>query len=171
MDTPDRSARPGRAVIDPDTPWYHTPFFGRLIGVVFPPLGLLLLRTNRNLTRRGRMLAAAGLMLYLIPYTVGVIWLLVALGGVEVEWRGGLGPSLVRRKTAPNYLELETDRAGQEARRAHVSPTAPAPAASWTDFRGPRRDGHYTEQPILTDLPAQGPPGPTDPPLRTSFSF
>lgn len=158
MDTPDRSARSERAVIDPDTPWYQTPFFGRLIALAFPPLGLVLLWANRNLTRRHRMLAAGALILYLAPYTVAIIWLLVALGGVEVEWRGGLGPSLVRRKTAPNYLELETDRAAQEARLAEAAPTAPAPEAYWTDFRGPRRDGHYTEQPILTEWPAQGPP-------------
>jgi outer membrane protein assembly factor BamB len=31
-----------------------------------------------------------------------------------------------------------------------------APAAYWTDFRGPRRDGHYVEQPILTDWPSEG---------------
>ena len=29
--------------------------------------------------------------------------------------------------------------------------------AYWTNFRGPRRDGHYTEQPILTEWPAGGP--------------
>ena len=26
----------------------------------------------------------------------------------------------------------------------------------WTDFRGPRRDGHYRERPILTDWPSGG---------------
>ena len=43
-------------------------------------------------------------------------------------------------------------------------PTPPAPSkpainrsAYWTDFRGPLRDGHYREQPILTDWPAGGP--------------
>jgi outer membrane protein assembly factor BamB len=39
---------------------------------------------------------------------------------------------------------------------------APAPAAAvgtagyWTDFRGPNRDGHYRERPILTRWPADG---------------
>jgi outer membrane protein assembly factor BamB len=33
----------------------------------------------------------------------------------------------------------------------------PAIKAYWTDFRGPRRDGHYDEMPILTEWPAQGP--------------
>ena len=31
-----------------------------------------------------------------------------------------------------------------------------ARGAYWTDFRGPRRDGHYREQPILTAWPASG---------------
>jgi outer membrane protein assembly factor BamB len=37
--------------------------------------------------------------------------------------------------------------------------TAAAPAAAsayWTDFRGPNRDGHYRERPILTQWPADG---------------
>ena len=33
---------------------------------------------------------------------------------------------------------------------------AAEPAAPWTDFRGSRRDGHYREQPILTDWPSGG---------------
>jgi outer membrane protein assembly factor BamB len=35
-----------------------------------------------------------------------------------------------------------------------ASPAAPAPY--WTDFRGPDRDGHYRERPILTHWPADG---------------
>ncbi len=31
-----------------------------------------------------------------------------------------------------------------------------APALFWTDFRGPRRDGHYDERPINTNWPAEG---------------
>ncbi len=49
---------------------------------------------------------------------------------------------------------------------APVSGSAPAlrpvdPAASpyWTDFRGPKRDGHYQQQPIVTNWPSGG-PGP-----------
>jgi outer membrane protein assembly factor BamB len=37
------------------------------------------------------------------------------------------------------------------------SPAGPAPAARyWTDFRGPRRDGHYAEVPIRTNWPSGG---------------
>jgi len=34
-----------------------------------------------------------------------------------------------------------------------ASPAPPTPSSSWPDFRGSRRDGHYTEQPILTTWP------------------
>jgi outer membrane protein assembly factor BamB len=38
-----------------------------------------------------------------------------------------------------------------------LSPTARPPVVPyWTDFRGPLRDGHYTEQPILTEWPSGG---------------
>ncbi len=58
--------------------------------------------------------------------------------------------------------EVATPAPGPAA--AGVPPT-PAPAAApgpapdtpyWADFRGPRRDGHYAEQPILTTWPASG---------------
>jgi outer membrane protein assembly factor BamB len=34
-----------------------------------------------------------------------------------------------------------------------ASVTQPATSSSWSDFRGPNRDGHYTERPILTAWP------------------
>lgn len=159
-DNEDRFTLPEEGGIHPDTPWYHTPFFGRLLAVAFPPLGLLLFRTNRFLKPRPRRIATILLTLYLFPYTLGVIYLLILTDKADIEWRGGFGPSLVRRKTAPNYLELEGDRAAQQTPSAEAgtnSPSAPQ-TPYWTDFRGPMRDGHYTEQPVVTNWPAQGPP-------------
>lgn len=37
-----------------------------------------------------------------------------------------------------------------------VLPAAPITSSYWTDFRGPRRDGHYREQPIATNWPSSG---------------
>lgn len=34
--------------------------------------------------------------------------------------------------------------------------SSPPDAPYWTDFRGPRRDGHYRERPLLTKWPADG---------------
>ena len=39
---------------------------------------------------------------------------------------------------------------------AHASAGAPVPAAYWTDFRGPNRDGEYREGPVRVDWPAGG---------------
>ena len=37
-----------------------------------------------------------------------------------------------------------------------TAPVSAAAPAYWTDFRGPSRDGHYRERPILTNWPADG---------------
>jgi outer membrane protein assembly factor BamB len=60
---------------------------------------------------------------------------------------------------------------GKPDARAEVKP---APACYWTDFRGPHRDGVYSEGPISTDWPAQGPPRLWRQPIGggyASFSF
>ncbi len=139
----------GDLIIDPETPWFQAPFFRRVLTLVFPPLGLALLWTNRNLTRCWKGFEGTLILLYLIPYVVGLVLALDWLGLVAVEWKGGFGPSVVWHKTKPNYLELELHRTAHQ--------TDPGGAASssspayWTSFRGPRRDGVYAEQPILTD--------------------
>lgn len=140
-----------------EIPWHQTPFFRRLIGLVCPPLALGLLWRNPYLSRRRRWLTTAGLLGYCLPYAALLIWGAGRLGLVQVEWKGGLGPSLVRRKTAPNYGFLESSR---QAQREHgqVPVMAPDTPPFWTDFRGPRRDGRYDEQPVLTAWSGGGPP-------------
>jgi outer membrane protein assembly factor BamB len=47
--------------------------------------------------------------------------------------------------------------AASEAAAAIAAPApSPLPTPYWTDFRGPLRDGHYTERPILTAWPENG---------------
>jgi outer membrane protein assembly factor BamB len=53
------------------------------------------------------------------------------------------------------YAKLEESRARQQATSA-PAPAAPTGSADWTDFRGPGRDGRYTQTPILTRWPANG---------------
>jgi hypothetical protein len=54
-------------------------------------------------------------------------------------------------KTLPDYKRLEENRAKQ----AKLAATGPLPklaqkgANYWTSFRGPNRDGHYDEKPLL----------------------
>ena len=56
------------------------------------------------------------------------------------------------------HREAQRQTPPVDARPAQVAPPRLPVSAStyWTDFRGPRRDGAYTEQPIRTDWPAPG---------------
>jgi outer membrane protein assembly factor BamB len=56
-------------------------------------------------------------------------------------------PAPIKPGGTPAPSRVESDSA--------VAPT-PAIPPYWTDFRGPRRDGHYRERPIVTDWPAAG---------------
>ena len=55
-----------------------------------------------------------------------------------------------RRAAAGPPPRLPADATAAPRRRP------PQRAAYWTDFRGPNRDGHYRERPILTHWPADG---------------
>ena len=60
---------------------------------------------------------------------------------------------------APAALAATTaERAGPQpaAARPDAPPPPAAASAYWTDFRGPRRDGRYTRQPIAVDWPEDG---------------
>jgi len=143
----------------PEVPWYRTPFFGRLILLVLPPIGLWIVWRDLDRTRGQKVLATVFTVLWLIPYLVLVLMGASALGLVALEFKGGFGPSVVWRKTAPNYTVLEQSRRIQAMyeevplERTNVLARL---APYWTDFRGPRRDGIYAERPILTQWPVEG---------------
>ena len=74
------------------------------------------------------------------------------------------------KEIQPSSSEVASPRGGGGAAVSDVH-SSPAPAAApasvegrrptlaapyWTDFRGPRRDGEYSEQPILTTWPTGG---------------
>jgi outer membrane protein assembly factor BamB len=102
---------------------------------------------------------------------VAAVIVLVGFFGLRVELDGGARPHLKFTQSAEEQAEViaehrEAQRASVPARPdpAPVEPPpveteaapVPEPADYWTDFRGPDRDGHYTEQPILTAWPAAG---------------
>lgn len=62
--------------------------------------------------------------------------------------RAQVPPAEPRNTVAPQTAPVES--------AAAPTPTPAAPAPYWTDFRGPRRDGHYAERPIRTDWPREG---------------
>jgi hypothetical protein len=120
-----------------------------------PPLGLILLwRGSRSLGRK--LFGSLGILLYCLPYSAFIIWLLIRFTGLQVEWRGGFPPVLTYSKTLPNYDAVERHRAQQTKSPVPEPPANTNAAPYWTDFRGPNRDGHYDELPIRTNWPATG---------------
>ena len=128
----------------------------RLATLLLPPLGLALLWREREFKLGRKLFGTLAALLYSIPYAAGVVWLLMQLTPLEVEWRGGFPPVLTFGKTKPDYRAVEAHRAKQTDKNAVTSNVIVATGAYWTDFRGPNRDGHYTERPILTNWPAGG---------------
>src|SRR5258705_1647027 len=136
----------------------------RLVTLLLPPLGLLLLwRAPRKVSRK--ILGTLGIALFSLLYAGLVIFLLVRFTGLQIEWRGGYVPALTYQKTAPNYEAREKHRAlgagvqGSDPGdflSAISSSNVGKAEASWPGFRGPQRNGHYDETPILTNWPAAG---------------
>lgn len=126
----------------------------RVTTLLFPPYALVLLWSGPASLGR-KLLGSMGILLFCLPYTVLFVFLLVRFGGLQIEWRGGYIPALTWQPTAPDFDQLERSRAQQEVRL----PEGLSPATStayWTGFRGPKRDGHYREQSILTNWPSKG---------------
>lgn len=121
-----------------------------------PPLGLFLLWRSSTVSLGRKLFGTLGILLYCLPYTALIIFLLVRTTGLQSEWRGGYVPAFTYRVTAPDFARLEAHR------RQQPSSTSKSPASTnqsyWTGFRGPGRDGRSEEQPILTAWPASGLP-------------
>jgi outer membrane protein assembly factor BamB len=110
-------------------------------------------------------------------YTAGVLILvggLLYLFGLRVVLDGGGGPHLAfvksadaRAKDVAAHREEQRGKPSSaatppaaDARKELLSPLVPTPPhlspTFWTNFRGPNRDGHYTERPIRTQWPSGG---------------
>ena len=82
--------------------------------------------------------------------------------GLRLEMRGdGIVPLFRFGSEEDRYERLEDHRGNQPrhiaAPPAELGRELPAGAETWTKFRGPRMDGDYREQPVLTDWPPDGP--------------
>jgi outer membrane protein assembly factor BamB len=115
--------------------------------------------------------------------SAAVVVVVVALAGVvlyffglRVVLDGGGGPHFAFMKTNDEKAaDLEKHRETQRAQQlpgsaapakpsvpseplSKLAPLVPDPSGPtyWTDFRGPRRDGHYRERPIKTQWPSAG---------------
>ena len=110
-----------------------------------------------------KLLAAA---VGLAVFAAGV---LVVFADLRLELAGsGLLPIVSFGDPDEHFEALELNRSQHYSR---LLPAGPAPAAAeaaggadaappgdayWTDFRGPRRDGRYTQTPVVTTWPAAG---------------
>ena len=113
------------------------------------------------------LLRALAAVVVLAAFAAGVVGFLVVAFDMQIEFAGsGMRPLFSFGAPEAHYTVLEADRAGGPADRtiAGVDAAEPDPAtpaarehdAYWTDFRGPRRDGLYTQTPIRGEWPATG---------------
>jgi len=128
----------------------------RIASLLLPPLGLVLLWRSREVRLGRKIFGSVGVLFYSVIYAALVVAILMLVAGLEIEWRGGFPPVLTFRKTKPNYESVEKHRARQTNAPLQTAILTSSSEPYWTDFRGPRRDGHYAERPILTDWPAGG---------------
>jgi outer membrane protein assembly factor BamB len=97
-------------------------------------------------------------LLYAVVVAAVTLAVLVYLFKMRFEFDGsGVRPIVYFGDKNTRYAKLEQDRARQQrAAVAELAPAAGGAAADWTDFRGPMRDGHYRQTPILTRWPPKG---------------
>jgi outer membrane protein assembly factor BamB len=131
--------------------------------VAFPPLGLILLWMRGDWGILRRILATLAVL------TIAILELYFVYG-LRLDWNGNMSQySISFGWHAKHYSEVEASRARQQAEAPPaprveepvVEPKAapapvllkPAAVSYWTDFRGPRRDGVYSEAPIDTAWP------------------
>ncbi len=127
----------------------------RLATWLFPPAGLVLLwREPVSFWRK--LFGTLGIALYSVVWAALILTVFVKLHVLHVEWQGGFPPKITRKVTLPDYDAVERSRATQ-AKAPPIAPAERTGSTYWSDFRGPKRDGHYTEQPILTEWPKDGP--------------
>lgn len=122
-----------------------------------------------------KVLKAAGVAVAILVTVAGLLY----LAGVRVVLDGGGGLHLARLKPADKHAEdIARHREAQRTAAANLpTPATPATAVTepgaapavtslavdakpgstyWTNFRGPLRDGHYQERPVLTAWPSGG---------------
>jgi outer membrane protein assembly factor BamB len=131
----------------------------RVATYLLPPLGIVLLWRSALVGWGRKIFGTVFALIYTFLYLSIIPGFLYFVAGMDlVEWRGGYLPVLTFSKTLPDYKRLEENRAKQAnlAATNALPKFAPKGTNYWTSFRGPNRDGHYDEKPILTQWPKEG---------------
>ncbi len=137
-----------------ETPWYRSKPVFLLSCLVFPPLGLVLLWTRSDSGPFRKLVFSAGLAVLFVAH-------LFAFYGLRMEMAGsGMAPIFSFHNPQSHYDALEESRADADEGTVQAAghPAALVGDASWTDYRGPDRDGIYKATSIRTDWPSGGLP-------------
>ncbi|MYD85292.1 MAG: PQQ-binding-like beta-propeller repeat protein [Acidobacteria bacterium] len=116
---------------------------------------------------RALLLRALAAVVVLAVFAAGVVGFLVVAFDMQVEFAGsGMRPLFSFGTPDAHYAALEADRDNttdipsgaddDDAQATGIAPEASRHDAYWTDFRGPHRDGIYSETAIRTDWPTTG---------------
>ena len=128
---------------------------------MFPPLGLILfwMRSDWGVWRR------MGATVLVIAIAIAELFFLY---GLRVDWNGDMSQFYFKfERQSKHDAVVEANRARQQVEAVPVAPAPieeakaeaapvvmkPVAVSYWTDFRGPRRDGVYSESPIDTNWP------------------
>src|SRR6185436_13625079 len=111
----------------------------RLATLLLPPLGLVMLWRSSELKLKRKLLGTLGTLLYSLIYAALIVFILMQVAGLEIEWRGGFPPVLTFAKTKPDYAAVEAHRTRMKQLASASTNTNLSAALSlpyWTDFRG-----------------------------------
>ncbi|MFM1768061.1 MAG: hypothetical protein RJA22_590 [Verrucomicrobiota bacterium] len=129
----------------------------RLFTLLLPPVGLVLLWRQPGSGLGRKVAGTLFILLYGVLHAAGVVWLLMQVTPLEVEWRGGFPPVLTFHKTKTDYAAIEAHRSRQTNAGGGAAAAAGLAGVRWTDFRGPNRDG-LAAGPLVVPWPAAGLP-------------
>ena len=95
-----------------------------------------------------------------IVLTIAALFLLLTLFDIQIELAGNNLPGFLSFGNSSSHFDtLEENRSQHYSRLLPAAPIESDFRSSyWTDFRGPNRDGLYSQNPILTDWPIDGLP-------------
>ncbi len=154
----------------PNTAWYKHSAVVLILILLLPPLGLVLIWMKRDSRLATRFVGS------LAAIAFGVLHLFL-FWGLRMEMNGSMTRPILTFKNSAKH-DAEIERRHNEERsidasqlQAPLQATAPAasktaaaepaplarpamPRAYWTEFRGPGRNGIYTETGIRTDWPS-----------------
>lgn len=160
-------------------PWFRSPIGFIITTIILPPLGAVILWTNRRTPVATKAIGSLAIILLIVGYIFLYSW---RTGSNEDHYAALEQHRAQQRQGSPGAAEQSvTDAAQPTAPPESAQPSTEAVAATdipatseneaapqtaaahagrnyWTNYRGPNRDGRYQEMKIQTSWPAEGLP-------------